>query len=73
MTGLINAIGRGTGESRHVRLYHRVMSASSQSLRFGNLAPLPQHIGRLRTAAMPTLTDVVMMLGMALRCGGAVS
>jgi hypothetical protein len=35
-----------------------------------------QHIARLRTAglaAMPTLAGVVMMLGMALRRGGAVS
>ena len=51
MTRRNNANGRSTGESRLVRLYHWViMSASSQSLGFGNLAPQPQHIARLRTA-----------------------
>jgi hypothetical protein len=75
MTRRNNATGRSSGESRHVHLYHWViMSASSQSLRFGNLAPQPLHIARLRAAGlavMPTLTGVVMMLGTALRRGGA--
>jgi hypothetical protein len=75
MTRRHNPTGRSTEESRHARLYHWVMkSASSQSLSFGNLAPQPQHIARLRTAglaATPTLAGAVMMPGMALRCEGA--